>query len=198
MKKGILFFLAICLALILGCGGNGNGDDGKALAAEPAPKTTVHAYDADGQYLGVLLSIDPTEIFIPSLGYAAKIGNHSGAIYFKRDYQGNYFNLSFHSSDCTGDRFTVAANNIMRDGDDRYFVGVDGPYEFLGNCDGDLPKTSYLNYYGECLTPSCPPGSGVNPIYGYEWELWYQAVEVLEVDIPFTQPVALPMSYVYE
>ena len=60
MKKGILFFLAICLALILGCGGNGNGDDGKATAAELAPKTTVQVYDADGQYLGVLLSIDPT------------------------------------------------------------------------------------------------------------------------------------------
>jgi hypothetical protein len=54
MKKGMLFFLAICLALVLGCSGNGNGN-GKANAAEPAPKTTVQAYDADGQYLGIFL-----------------------------------------------------------------------------------------------------------------------------------------------
>jgi len=193
-----IFSILLLSLVLISCNG-GDGNNGKANASEPAPKTTVQAYDADGQYLGVLLAIDPIEVFIPSLGYAVRIGPQSGTIYRKGG--GRYINyrwidLHFLNPDCIGDRYVGNPNILVRDYDERYFVGVDGPYDNIEPCDGDIPQQSYINPDGICQA-SCLEddlydwnGSHSNPIF--------RAIEILEVDIPFTLPVAVPLSYVYE
>jgi len=197
MKRGILFFLAICLALTLGCSGNGNGDDGKAIAAAPAPKTTVYAYDADGQYLGVLLGIDPDEIFIPSLGYSFRTASTLGDVGDKEDYYA-WANLLFETPDCVGDRFVVRQSLIMKDYDGKYFVGVDGPYDIPDFCDGDIPKASNLESDGSggylCHTVDCPDGDFNLP----DERKYYRATEILEEELPFTIPMTAPFKYIYE
>jgi hypothetical protein len=199
MKK--IFGLLLLSLIMISCNG-GDGNNGKANASEPAPKTTVHAYDADGQYLGVLLSIDPIEVFIPSFGYAVRIGPQSGNIYRKGG--GRYINyrwidLHFLNPDCIGDRYVGNPNILVLDYDGRYFVGVDGPYDNIEPCDGDIPQQSYINPDGICQQSNCSPvGGGPDYWNGSRSNPIFRAIEILEEDIPFTLPVAVPLSYVYE
>ena len=189
-----LFTILLLSLVLISCNG-GNGDDGKANAAET--KGVISVYDGDGQYLGILLSIDPDEIFIPSLSYSFRTASTLGDVGDKDDYYA-WSNLLFETPDCIGDRFVVRQSLIMKDHDGKYFVGVDGPYDIPDFCDGDIPKASNLEPDGSggylCHTIDCPGGDFNLP----DERKYYRAIEILEEDLPFTIPITAPFKYVYE
>ena len=148
------------------------------------------------------------EIFIPSLGYIVDINQHTGEI-----IKGS---LWFESLDCTGVRYSLGANKIYQDQDNRYFVGLHGPFEVenpeppldptiscypVGSAlDGNIGCHVYLD-----LNPNFIPGDNYNvcQIGGgiavpARPKMWYQTEEIFEQYIPFILPVALPMKYVYK
>jgi hypothetical protein len=153
-------------------------------------KGPVRVYDADGQYLGILLSL-PTErgrwvaeIFIPSLNVAAIISENSGSgeivsegdVYFETINCPNNFG-NFFLNDTPADKISTGIIYRFGNSPPRYFYGSN-PLKFSTNVWSTLYST------GDCHNQS---GRGSNE--------GYPATEILEADIPFNLPVALPLRY---
>ena len=154
----------------------------------------ILVYDANDQFLGILLSADTqapggiynvAEIFIPSLRVATIIsedlipsGNPAGT--------GNGVIISattfFADSDCSGAPLLQRASNqsdILYRSGTRYFYAT---APLLMN---NVPYSSWLSPNGQCTNG---PGN-ISYVSA--------ATEVLEAEIPFTLPIALPLRYEY-
>ena len=147
----------------------------------------IKVYDADDQYLGILLStsVYETTIFIPALGVSAHVTNHQ---YFQTSNvadikkHGNVSSMGetdkvvFSNSKCTGTpHFDAAYPALIKFRcDDKYyktngtFKSLNPAYKRKSNCDCDSD------------TPL--------PTVGY-----FQELE--ETTLPFSTPLALPLKF---
>jgi len=153
-------------------------------------KGGLHVYDADDQYLGILLSNigyrssyrGGTEIFIPSLRLAIEIQAEDGSGHIAR--QNNVF---FENPNCSGPAFLKEAwpDVLYRFGGTPEYPEYPARYFVLRTSIGEpFPYRSELGQL-------CNTGSSDPPPF----ETGGPAIEILEADIPFNLPVALPLRY---
>jgi hypothetical protein len=134
---------------------------------------SIQVYDADDQYLGILVSYGrPQAIYTPDLQTVTLIELDTGHIVFG--------DLTFESNDCTG--IGYGDNDFMFRhpdgfGGNRYYKPILKTVTIIRN--------SYRrgSFEGICLGR---PGDEYS---------CYNLVEISEEDIPFNLPVALPLRY---
>jgi hypothetical protein len=143
---------------------------------------SIHVYDANDQFLGILIDY-PAMIIIHSLNLftyintsssqPGEIGRSSMEVYFEQPY-------CVYAPDTTYIRGSNSPQTLRAylDGSNpRYFYSITLEENILIGIASKLKN-------GECLEGS----------YG-ESSSGTKAVEILEADIPFTLPVALPLRY---
>jgi len=134
-------------------------------ALEQAPTGAIDVYDANNQYLGILVS--PYETYYPPLKKSIRFDLGRGSITSQR--------LSFESDDCSGQPYVSSFTSYaIIENSGKYYTG-------------EMSTPIFMDFYtqllqGECLTfPSRP----------YP----FNAVKAIEVTLPFTLPVALPLRF---
>ncbi len=139
------------------------------MAPKPQPKATgIHVYDANGQYLGILMNHGGggfIQIFAPSIG---KFIN-------AMDYE--VVTLHYETNDCTGPPLVQAGAT-----DHIYYSGYFDKYYWLMPWE-ERTRHSYFTS-GECFASD----------FGY---LYNPTVEIAPEELPFTLPLALPLTYEY-
>lgn len=147
---------------------------------EPAPANggSVKVYDANDQFLGILLNNGSSvEIFIPDLNMDTLIDTATGEIPI------GY--TTYESTDCTGEPMISiysSGNRLWRiliNGEEIYMAGTGIPVEKEGN--------------------SIWHGS-VNTCQRSSWEKMFlsDSISIPKEDIPFTLPAALPLKFRYQ
>lgn len=128
----------------------------------------VHVYDAEDQYLGLLLNAAGSivTVFIPELNLITVIVRTSGKIARRVLYS--------ESTDCSNPHYTNCIDYVFRDYvDEKLYTGIHPPIEIT-------PRTVTSPAYG-CHHINDPT------------QMMFKAVEV-SIDIfPFTLPVSLPL-----
>ena len=157
------------------------------------PAGAMQVYDANGQYLGYLLSISSYteyqdyqplgtgykwDIFVPGLNKIVPIVQESGQV------ANSVYDLLFTNTDCSGRMYSWNTSTVFQrivNGVTHYYCGA-GTYGMEGY--GSVVKSQDCD--GTCVPISTRWASV--PLY------W--AIEINAANIPFTLPVALPMHIV--
>jgi hypothetical protein len=132
------------------------------------PGGGVQVFDANGQYLGI--SDGFPQIIVPSLSRSVILNINSGQV-------GSEFDLMFETANCTGSAYFWA--NMA------YEIVSHSGKPYGGEKAIPEPRTisSYLNSAGSCVTQA-PYGP-------------FAAVRAIEITLPFSTPVALPLEFRY-
>ena len=141
------------------------------------PGAGIGVFDANGQYLGILVSDQGSEVlvFILNLKNITKILKSDGTIFRgTRDVLYDYAN-------CTGNAYVQLPYNNLLNGlihkfGERYYTG-------------GVPQQETVNVISRLVGNECktePDVLTADPV-----------IEVLEEDIPFTLPIAIPLRYEY-
>ena len=131
----------------------------------------VQVFDANGQYLGISLGGYYPSVFVPALSRSVRINTETGEI--------TPASLSFATDDCTGTPYLSGAASY-----EAYQFSLGSHKIYTG--EGMIPETryvySYFNINGSCVTQKNGP-----------WPL----VKAIEMTLPFSIPVALPLEFRY-
>ncbi len=150
-----------------------------AMAPKPQPKATgIHGYDANGQYLGILMTHGGPyfiQIFIPSIG---KFINA-----MKYQIYPDMSSIIYQTNDCTGPEFLISLSTTYPD-HVAYRSDIDKIYIMMAR--EWITMNSYYNFEsGECFV-----GTNTN--------FYVPIIEIAPEELPFTLPLALPLRYEYE
>jgi hypothetical protein len=151
----------------------------------------MKVYDAKGQFLGYLLDISSFtdygtlqpfgtgykwDIYVPSLGKIVPISQYSGQV------TNSWYDLTWSRSNCTGTMYSWNTSTIFR----RNIAGVNHYYRGAGS---PVSEQYGIGLLSQDIDGTC---SQITDIWTSVQV--FRGVEVLANTIPFTLPVALPMS----
>jgi hypothetical protein len=169
----------------------------------------VKVYDADGQYLGILMVYDghSADIYIPSMG------KFINSLMYKCDsawmcrYDSlscdfwDHFEILFQGADCAGEAYMRPYTNW-----DRMWPQVD--YIFyrtdIDKCYLVMPGVYKKCYYYKAFGRdgetnfNCPQGTECRIVGGPSVEWLHPLLEIPKEELPFTLPISLPLRYEYE
>ncbi len=155
------------------------------------PPGAMQVFDANGQFLGYLLSISSYtdyenyqpigtgykwDIYVPGLNKVVPIVQQSGQV------ATSFYDLLFYNNDCTGPMYSWNTSTVFQltnGGVNHYYCGS-GSSDTMGY--GSVLQSQYV---AEACDQITTPWRQV-PVF--------LAVEIPAANIPFTLPVALPMS----
>ena len=148
-----------------------------ALTASIA-KAEIHVYDKNNQYLGIMVYMhdNDMDLFISSLG---------GTFRYSPDYSGwcgDEIRVIFASGDCTGTPYSEAALPQIFDFSS---CPIEGFYKVDYDSKNSFTPGSYYVDGGVCE---------VNEVL-YPYSEYYPFVQV---QLPFTTPIALPLRFEVE
>jgi hypothetical protein len=137
-------------------------------------KADILVYDNDNQYLGILLELggENLDVFIPSLGASWK------ADYDEGDIEPCPGSAYFENSSCTG---TPYENDRLPAIQDLSGSSLAKFYVVDFNSKKTFVPGSYIDSNCDCQVNSFYP--------------WAEHYQLIEVQMPFTTPVALPLSF---
>jgi hypothetical protein len=156
------------------------GDAALLSQIDNIPLGAVQVYDNAGQYLGFLT--DVSRIYVPSLEKFIIIDLYEGNIVWDKScyYSGKPF---FKTSDCTGQAYFWLSSPSSGHGTFEYHIIVDTsrPEPHFYSITGPITEHYTLTYLeGGVCTPA---------------DAWRPVAPGYEVTLPFTTPVALPLSF---
>ncbi|GAH11261.1 unnamed protein product [marine sediment metagenome] len=137
-------------------------------------KADVLVYDNNNQYLGILIEMwgDEMDLFVPSLG---------GVLKFSYDYSGwcgDEISVVFASDNCTGTPYERDPNPIILDFSP---ISLEGFYKVDYNGKQTFTPGSYYDWNCDCQSDPGEPNAEYYPF--------------VQVQMPFTTPVALPLRF---
>jgi len=157
------------------------------------PPGAMQVFDANGQFLGYLLSISSYteyenyqplgtgykwDIYVPGLNKVVPIVQQSGQV------ATSFYDLLFYNNDCTGPMYSWNTSTVFQltDGGVNHYYCGSGSSETMG--------------YGSALQSQEVDGTCEQITSLWRQVPVFLAVEIPAANIPFTLPVALPMSLV--
>ncbi|HYT43294.1 MAG TPA: hypothetical protein VEP90_13235 [Methylomirabilota bacterium] len=155
---------------------------GQIVALQNAPGKSLHVLDANNQDLGLYMSDNTaniTTVFIPSLNRRATIVQNG----LDRNA------LFYNSSDCTGTPYLYIAN------DDNHVIDIYsiGPGVYYEVKTGTSPITinshSTYRYNQNTNLFECP---------AITQQISNAAYEAVQINLPFTEPIATPLQFRYQ
>jgi len=134
----------------------------------------VHVYDNNNQYLGIMTEMgdDDINIFIPAIG---------GILHYSTDYSGwcgDELEVFFESSDCSDTPYAEGPFPLIFDFSP---TPIEGFYKVDFSAKKTFTPGSYYEFDCICQETSSYPNAEYYPY--------------VQVQIPFTTPVALPLRF---
>ncbi len=131
----------------------------------------VLVYDAQGQYLGILVSQkdETAQIFVPQMKKTLEIDKASGWIAGACPY------LYYPSDDCTGPAYSQCSPDLI-------FTAADSTFRYIASGPPTDIFAGSVSIFGYCAT-----FRGIIDLR--------RAVEIPAANFPFTLPVTLPLKY---
>lgn len=147
---------------------------------EPAPANggSVKVYDANDQFLGILLNNGASvEVFIPDLNLDTLIDTATGEIAI------GY--TTYESTDCKGEPMI----SIYSSGNRLWRYSINGEEIYMTGTGIPVQKEGHSVWYGSN-----------NICQDTSWEKMFfpDSISIPKKDIPFTLPVALPLKFRYQ
>jgi len=145
----------------------------QGIQGEQGPPGAIDVYDANGQYLGILVNTDNgvnTTFYIPSVYSTLTLNNLEGSV----GAIGFTVNLLFENDDCTGQPYVPIQMQLM--------IFVNGSKFYKASATPPVVNFGYNSYRstgGDCSVYTDTTTS----------------IAAEEVTLPFTLPVALPLGF---
>jgi len=199
MKTMINLFFIISLSFFLtACGQSEGGENsnGNNIVNNNTPATSaINVYDANNQYLGILLDIGgpngfaldyggsaPPSIFMkvfsPTLGKIVLINLHATDTYIAGEITNS--RIYYTGSECSGSAYLRGSFDALRCSQNKCFVSSN-----ISPSSIPVLFNSRLSFEG-CTNIAVSFSTDTD---------FFKATEIRESDIPFTLPVTFPLRY---